>query len=141
MDGSYPHLPFERYADEAIVHCRTEAEAQDVRAAIATRLHECRLELHPEKTKIVYCKDEDRRGTSPNERFDFLGYTFRPRRSKNRWGKYFINFSPAVADKAGKVMRAEMRDWKLHLRSDKSIADLSRMFNPTIRGWLHSSGR
>jgi len=61
------------WATRPIVHCRSEAEAQDVRAAIATRLHECRLELHPEKTKIVYGKDEDRRGTSPNERFDFLG--------------------------------------------------------------------
>lgn len=141
MQRTYPHLPFERYADDAIVHCRSEAEAQEVRAAIATRLHECRLELHPEKTKIVYCKDEERRGTYPNETFDFLGYTFRPRRSKNRWGKYFINFSPAVADKAGKAMRAAMRDWKLHLRSDKSIDDLSRMFNPTIRGWLHYYGR
>ncbi len=86
-------------------------------------------------------EDEDRRGTYPNERFDFLGYTFRPRRSKNRWGKYFINFSPAVADKAGKAMRAAMRHWKLPLRSDKSIDDLSRRFNPTIRGWLHYYGR
>ena len=89
----------------------------------------------------MYCKDDDRRGTYPNEKFDFLGYTFRPRRSKNRWGKYCINFSPAVADKAGKAMRAEIRDWKLHLRSDKSIEDLSRMFNPKIRGWLQYYGR
>ena len=137
----YPHLPFERYADDAIVHCRTEAEAQEVRAAIAARLQECRLELHPEKTKVVYCKDDDRRGTYPNKKFDFLGYTFRPRRSKNRYGKYFINFSPAVSDKAGKAIRAEIRSWKLHLRSDKAIEDLSRMFNPIVRGWLQYYGR
>jgi RNA-directed DNA polymerase len=141
MQRTYPHLPFERYADDAIVHCRTEAEAQEVRAAIAARLQACQLELHPEKTKIVYCKDDDRRGTYLHEKFDFLGYTFRPRRSKNRWGKYFINFSPAVADKAGKAIRAEIRHWKLHLRSDKSIEDLSRMFNPKIRGWLQYYGR
>jgi RNA-directed DNA polymerase len=141
MQRTYPHLPFERYADDAIVHCRTEAEAQEVRAAIAARLQACQLELHPEKTKIVYCKDDDRRGTYLHEKFDFLGYTFRPRRSKNRWGKYFVNFSPAVADKAGKAMRAEIRHWKLHLRSDKSIEDLSRMFNPKIRGWLQYYGR
>jgi RNA-directed DNA polymerase len=73
MRKTYPHLPFERYADDAIVHCRTEAEAQEVRVAIAARMQECRLELHPEKTKIVYCKDDDRRGTYPNEKFDFLG--------------------------------------------------------------------
>jgi hypothetical protein len=118
------------------VHCRTEREAQEVRAAIAARLRECGLELHPEKTKVVYCKDDDRRRTYPNEKFDFLGYTFRPRRSKNRFGKYFINFSPAVSDEAVKAIRAEIRSWDLHLRSDKRIEDLSRMFNPKIRGWL-----
>jgi RNA-directed DNA polymerase len=76
-----------------------------------------------------------------NEKVDFLGYTFRPRRSKNRKGKYFINFSPAVSDKAVKAIRAEIRHWKLHLRSDKSIEDLSRMFNPIIRGWIWYYGR
>ena len=141
MAKRYPQLPFERFADDAIVHCRTEGEAQEVRAAIAARLQECGLELHPEKTKVVYCKDDDRRGTYPNEKFDFLGYTFRPRRSKNRKGKYFINFSPAVSDKAVKEIRAEIRHWNLHLRSDKSIEDLSRMFNPIIRGWLQYYGR
>jgi RNA-directed DNA polymerase len=141
MAKRYPQLPFERFADDASVHCRTEVEAQEVRAAIAARLQECGLELHPEKTKLVYCKDDDRRRTYPNEKFDFLGYTFRPRRSKNRKGKYFINFSPAVSDKAVKAIRAEIRHWNLHLRSDKSIEDLSRMFNPIIRGWLRYYGR
>jgi len=139
--AKYPQVQFERYADDAIVHCRTEVEAQEVRAAIAARLEECRLELHPEKTKIVYCKDDDRRGTYPNEKFDFLGYTFRPRRSKNRKGKHFINFSPAISDKAVRVIRAEIRSWSLPKRSDKSIEDLSRMFNPTVRGWLQYYGR
>jgi RNA-directed DNA polymerase len=141
MAKRYPQMPFERFADDAIVHCRTEGEAQEVRAVIAARLRECGLELHPEKTKIVYCKDDDRRRTYSNEKFDFLGYTFRPRRSKNRKGKYFINFSPAVSDKAVKAIRAEIRSWNLHLRSDKSIEDLSRMFNPIIRGWLQYYGR
>ena len=139
--AKYPQVQFERYADDAIVHCRTEVEAQEVRAAIAARLEECRLELHPEKTKIVYCKDDDRRGTYPNEKFDFLGYTFQPRRSKNRKGKHFINFSPAVSDKAVRAIRAEIRSWSLPKRSDKSIEDLSRMFNPTVRGWLQYYGR
>jgi RNA-directed DNA polymerase len=139
--AKYPQVQFERYADDAIVHCKTEVEAQEVRAAIAARLEECRLELHPEKTKIVYCKDDDRRGTYPNEEFDFLGYTFRPRRSKNRKGKHFINFSPAVSDKAVRAIRAEIRSWSLPKRSDKSIEDLSRMFNPTVRGWLQYYGR
>ena len=88
-------------ADDAVVHCRTEKEAQEVRAAIAVRLKDCGLELHPHKTKIVYGQDDDRRRTYRNEKFDFLGYTFRPRRSKNRFGNYFINFSPAVSRQSG----------------------------------------
>ena len=124
MAKRYPKLPFERFADDAIVHCRTEKEAQEVRAAIAARLRECGLELHPEKTKVVYCKDDDRRRTYPNEKFDFLGYTFRPRRSKNREGKFFINFSPAVSDKAVQEACHSGRDSKLRnlpfKRSDKS---------------------
>jgi len=134
MRRKYPHVPFERYADDAIVHRRTEAEAQEVRAAIAARMEECRLELHAEKTKIVYCKEDDRRRRYPNEKFDFLGYGFQPRRSKNRFGKYFIHFSPALSDQAGKSIREEIRSWDLHLRSDQSIEDLSRMFNPKVRG-------
>ena len=137
----YPQVTFERYADDAIVHCRTEAQAQEVRAAIAARLRECGLELHPEKTKIVSCKDDNRWRTYPNEKFDFLGYTFRPRRSKNRKGGFFISFSPAVSDKAVKAIRTEIRSWKLHLRSDKALEDLSRMFNPIVRGWLQYYGR
>jgi hypothetical protein len=134
-------LATHRYADDAIVHCRTRREAEEVRTAVAQRLHECRLELHPEKTKIVYCKDEDRRGNYPNPKFDFLGYTFRPRKSKNRWGKIFVNFTPAISTSAAKAIRDEIRGWRLQSCSDKSIEDLSRMFNPIIRGWLHYYGR
>lgn len=137
----YPHVPFERYADDVIVHCKTEREAQEVRAAIATRLGECGLELHPEKTKIVYCKDDDRRRRYPNEKFDFLGYAFQARRSKNRKGKHFINFSPAVSNKAATAIRATIRSWNLPQRSDKAIEDLSRMFNPIVRGWIRYYGR
>jgi RNA-directed DNA polymerase len=142
MRRKYPHLLFERYADDVIVHCRTEAQAQEVRAAIALRMQECRLELHPEKTKIVYCKDDDRRRTYAQEKFKFLGYTFRPRRSKNsKNGKFFINFSPAIAERASKAIRDEIRRWQLPKRSDKSLDDLSRMFNPKIRGWFQYYGR
>lgn len=138
---NYPRVPFERYADDGIVHCRTEKQAQEVKDAIAKRLQACGLELHPEKTKIVYCKDDFRHWTYPNEKFDFLGYRFQPRRSKNRKGKFFINFSPAVSNKAAKAMRDTIRSWNLPQRSDKAIEDLSRMFNPIIRGWLQYYGR
>ena len=140
MQRTYPGNPFERYADDVVVHCKNESEASGLREAIANRLTECKLELHPEKTKIVYCKDDDRRGAYPNEKFDFLGFTFRARRSKNRWGKFFINFSPAVGEKAAKSIRETMSSWRIHLRSDKSLEDLSRMFNPVLRGWINYYG-
>lgn len=140
MRRRHPHVPFERYCDDIIVHCKTEAEARHMSVEIEKRLIECKLEIHPEKTRIVYCKDEDRRGSYPNEKFDFLGFTFRPRRSKNRWGKYFINFTPAVSSEVTKAMRREMRSWRLHLRSDKVLDDLARMFNPVLRGWINYYG-
>lgn len=141
LSVNYSQVPFERYADDVIAHCRTEREAQEVRQAIAERLRNCGLELHQEKTKIVYCKDDLRKRKYPNEKFDFLGYEFRARRSKNRKGKYFINFSPAVSSKAAKGIRDTFRSWNLPNRSDKAIEDLSRMFNPIIRGWLQYYGR
>jgi len=137
----HPDVPFERYADDIIAHCKTEEQAQAVKRSIEERLSRCKLELHPQKTKVVYCKDDDRRGSYPNEKFDFLGYTFRSRRSKNRWGKYFINFSPAVSNKAANKMRHEMRRWRLHLRSDKALDDLARMWNPVLRGWINYYGK
>ena len=112
-----------------------------MRKVIAARLQSCGLELHPEKTKIVYCKDDSRKKTYPNEKFEFLGYTFRPRSSMNRKGKFFINFSPAVSNQAAKAIRDKFRSWKLPQRSDKAIEDLSRMFNPIIRGWIQYYGR
>jgi RNA-directed DNA polymerase len=93
--------------------------------------------LHPQKTRVIYCKDDDRRGGYPEQSFDFLGYTFRPRRTKNRWGKRFISFTPAVSNKAAKAMRRTLRDWALHNLSDKSSEDLARMFNPVIQGWIN----
>jgi RNA-directed DNA polymerase len=141
LAANYPQVVFERYADDVIVHCRTEREALTMRKAIAERLQNCGLELHPEKTKIVYCKDDDRRRTYLNEKFDFLGYTFRARSSMNRKGQYFVNFSPAISVKAAQAIRTEVRSWKLPQRSDKAIEDLSRMFNPIVRGWLRYYGR
>ena len=141
MAANYPRVPFERYADDVIVHCRTEREAEEVKKAIAERLRGCGLELHPEKTKIVYCKDELRKGRHDHEKFDFLGYEFRPRRSKSRTGKVFLNFSPAISTNAAKAIRERIRSWKLPKSSDKAIEDLSRLYNPIIRGWFQYYGR
>lgn len=141
MKRNYPNNPFERYGDDSVVHCKTEAEAKILREALAKRLEACRLTLHPEKTKIVYCKDSDRRRRYQNENFDFLGYTFRARRSKSRRGAYFVGFSPAVSNKAAKAMRRTMRRWGLQRRSDKELGDLARMFNPILQGWINYYGR
>lgn len=130
------HIVFERYADDAICHCRTKAEAERLQAAIVERMAECKLALNERKTKIVYCKDDLRRGSWENEQFDFLGFTFRARRSKNRWGKHFINFSPAMSNRARKKISEEIRSWKLHLRSDKTLEDLAHMFNAKLQGYI-----
>ncbi|MCR4320299.1 MAG: reverse transcriptase domain-containing protein, partial [Candidatus Brocadiaceae bacterium] len=90
--NNHPEVSFERYADDTLVHCKTEQQAKLMQQTMEKRLAQCKLELHPEKTRIVYCKDEDRRKENPIESFDFLGYTFRPRRAKNKHGKYFISF-------------------------------------------------
>ena len=141
MVREYPDCPWCRYADDGLAHCRSLAEAEQLRDALEQRLYECGLEMHPIKTKIVYCKDDDRRGSYPVRSFDFLGYTFRARRSKNKWGKYFVNFSPAMSNNAGKAIRQEMRSWQMPKRSDKSIEDLSRMFGAKIQGWINYYGR
>jgi len=137
MRKNFPHIAFERFADDVVCHCTSEAQAKWLRVEIEKRFAECWLELHPQKTKIVYCKDDDRQGNYACEQFDFLGYTFRPRRSKNRKGKFFVNFSPAVSNEATKSIRKTMREWGLHERSDKSLEDLAGMFNPVLRGWIN----
>jgi RNA-directed DNA polymerase len=140
MEKNYPQNPWARYADDGIAHCRTKEEAVTLLASLNQRFNECGLELHPDKTQIVYCKDDDRRGNHPVTKFDFLGYTFCPRRSKNKYGKHFINFTPAVSNKACKAMRQAIRQWRIQLKPDKELMDLSYMFNPIIRGWINYYG-
>jgi group II intron reverse transcriptase/maturase len=141
MAKHHPEIPFERFADDAVCHCSSERQAQMLRADLERRFAECGLKLHPGKTQIVYCKDNVRRGHHPNQKFDFLGYTFRPRLAMNRWGKTFVNFSPGISNRAAKAIRQTMRDWQLDCRIDKRIDDLAKMFNPIIRGWINYYGR
>lgn len=141
MDRNHPDKPFARYADDAVVHCRSKEQAEGLLDSLDRRFKECKLELHPTKTRIVYCKDDDRQGNYSDTSFDFLGYTFRPRRSKNKYGKHFINFTPAVSNKAKTAMQQEIHDWRMHLKPDKTLEDLSNMFNPVIKGWVNYYGR
>ena len=141
MAENFPYLSFERYADDIVVHCRSKAQAKFIRRQIEERLRRCKLEAHPQKTKIVYCKDDDRRGSHAHESFDFLGYTFRPRPSKNRQGKFFVNFSPAMSNRAAQAARATIRSWRIQCRSDKSLEDIARMFRAELSGWLSYYGK
>lgn len=137
MVKEFPNIPWARYADDGITHCTSLKQAQFLLGKLRERFVKCGLELNLEKTKIVYCKDEDRKGDHENTSFDFLGYTFRPRGSKNKYGKYFTNFLPAISDKAKKNIRKKVRDWRLQLKSDKSLQDIANMFNSQIQGWLN----
>ena len=137
MERNFPTIPFVRYADDSVCHCKTEVQAKILKTAIEKRMKEVQLELHPDKTKIVYCKDADRTGTYKNIQFDFLGYTFRPRKSKNRFGKYFINFTPAISNKAIKRIKAVMRGWGWQNKTDKTLEDLANMFNRQVQGWIN----
>jgi group II intron reverse transcriptase/maturase len=142
MQRTYARIRFERYADDILVHCRTEAEAQAVLAAIRGRFAQVGLELHPTKTRIVYCKDDDRPGGSTPIQFDFLGYTFQPRRAKNRWGKFFVSFLPAISTSAATAIRRTIREWRMaSTRNNQSLEDLARLVNPVVRGWLAYYGR
>jgi RNA-directed DNA polymerase len=136
----HPSVSFERYADDIVVHCATEAQAQDVLVAIGERMAQVGLELHPDKTRIVYCKDDNRKGSHEHEQFDFLGYTFRRRTVRSRAGKLFNGFAPAVSDAAAKKIRRQIRSWRLHMRTDRSLADLARWVNPIVHGWINYYG-
>ena len=141
MTRKFPATRFERYCDDIIVHAASEQHAQLMRAAIAKRLAECGIELNEHKTRIVYCKDDDRHGSYEHMSFDFLSYTFRSRLSKSRFGKHFVNFSPAVSGEAKTRMRREMRRWGVARRSDKTLTDLALMFNRQLQGWINYYGR
>lgn len=142
MRRHYPSVQFERYADDAIVHCRSKRQAEVVLQAIRDRFVQCKLELHPTKTKIVYCKDDDRRGEHEPVVFDFLGYTFQPRRAKNRYGKFFVSFLPAISSKSAKKIRKTIREWRLaSTRNNQRLEDLARLLNPAVRGWMNYYGR
>jgi len=136
MQRSFPQIQFERYADDVVVHCMSEAQARHVLEAIRMRLADCGLELHPTKTKIVYCMDDDRRGEYEHVSFDFLGFTFQPRRARSRHGRFFVSFLPAISDKAAKTVRKTIREWRMaSTRNHRSLEDLAKLVNPVVRGW------
>ncbi len=131
-----------RYADDGLVHCKSKQEAQGLLDELRIRFAECGLELHPDKTKIVYCKDGNRKEKHVNWQFDFLGYRFRPRLVKNTKNQsLFTSFLPAVSPSAIKGMRQRVRKSNIRNRSDLSLEEIAKIFNPILRGWVQYYGR
>jgi len=141
MVRNYPDCPWERYADDVVVHCVSEEQAQTLLAGIVTRMEEVGLRLHPEKTRIVYCKDGKRRGKHEHTSFTFLGFTFRPRNVKSKYGTYFTGFLPAMSTEALKAKSAELRSMRIHRRTTLNLGDLARWLNPIVSGWMQYYGR
>jgi RNA-directed DNA polymerase len=141
MKRTYPHIQFERYADDAICHCKSAEEAQALWSALADRFAACKLVLHPEKTRIVYCKDANRRGDFPNQSFDFLGFSFRARKTMWQGILPAHGFMPAASPKALTAISRTIRRWTLHQRTDKSLQDLANMYNQYIGGWINYYGQ
>jgi len=139
MDREHPGSKFERYADDIVIHCDNEKQARNLLDSIAERLGSVGLELHPDKTKIVYCKDTRRPGNSEHTSFDFLGYTFRQRRVFGRKGP-FMGFLPAISDKAKKAIGKKIRDWHLKRRSGTDLSGLAWEINAQVRGWINYYG-
>ena len=142
MKENTPAIHFERYADDIVVHCRSRQQLEWVKKRVERRLKLCKLSLHSEKTRIVYCKDSRRLERGPSHGFDFLGYRFRPRSARNRQGKFFVSFSPAISPKASRSLRQRIRrEWRLTAQTQHSLTDLARHFNPIIAGWINYYGR
>jgi RNA-directed DNA polymerase len=141
MEREFPAVTFERYVDDAVVHCVSEKQARMLRDKIAARFDSVGLRLHPEKTKIVYCKDGKRRGSFEQASFTFLGYTFRARRARDRHGQMFTSFLPAISKEAMKRLNREVRGWRLHLHNTWDLGQIARWINPIVRGWLQYYGR
>lgn len=140
MAREFPGVTFERYVDDAVVHCVSKAQALRVLAALQVRMGEVGLELHPDKTRVVYCKDSNRRGSHEHTAFTFLGFTFRGRCVRLKTGKMFTGFNPAISNDALKKISAQVRSWRLHHRTQVSEADLARRINPIVRGWMNYYG-
>ncbi len=141
VDRHWPGLQFERYADDIICHCVSEKEAKRLKAVLDVRFSECGLSLHPEKTKIAYCKSSNNKGSYPVVSFDFLGHSFKPRKSKNRRGVFFVAFSPAISQKSSKVIRGKIESWRVFRRSKTDLAMIASYSRAKVQGWMNYYGQ
>ena len=142
MQRKHSDKPWCRYADDGLVHCKTKHQAIALLADLKLRFNACGLVLHPDKTKVAYCQDSNRREVHSVKSFDFLGYTFRPRKVKNsNTRNYFVSFCPAISKGSAKSLRDKTRSFKWHLRSGSSLEDIANEFNPILRGWFNYYGK
>jgi group II intron reverse transcriptase/maturase len=141
MAREFPDCPFERYADDGVVHCNSKRQAEHVLAAVAARMNEVGLRLHPDKTRIVYCKDSNRRGEHEHTSFTFLGYAFRPREARSKTGVSFTSFAPAISPQALKAKSDRLRAMRIAHRTDLTLNDLAAWLNPIVAGWINYYGR
>lgn len=142
MAREYSGNPFERYADDVVVHCVSLEQAERLVQAIAARMEVVGLRLHPDKTKIVYCGNRGRRATYEHTAFTFLGYTFRRRGARNERDQVtFTAFTPAISKDALKKISGTVRRWRLGRRTSLTLADIARWMNPIVRGWMQYYGR
>jgi len=142
INRMYSNNPWSRYADDAVIHCKTADEAQAIKRTLEQRLNACGLELHPDKTRVVYCKDTNRIEEHNNIQFTFLGYTFRPRKAVNRKTReVFTSFLPAISNKSKKHIRQTIKKWHLLWMTNKNLDQIAEKYNSIIRGWLNYYGR
>ncbi len=137
MERNYPMAPFARYADDAVIHCKSEKQAKEIKEALTLRMKQCKLELHPDKTRIIYCKDKDRTKDYPITQFDFLGYTYRAVYIKCRDGKLRNNFIASASQKACKSLRNKIKEMELHKMTGSNINIIAEIINPIVRGWIN----
>lgn len=140
MELNYPSIPFERYADDCVCHCHSKQEAENLLVQLQNRFEECHLKLNTEKTKLVYCKDSARKEMHDSISFDFLGFTFQPRKAVNKSKKSFTSFQPAISNKSMNRLREVMRSWNFKQRADKSLEDLASIINNPIKGFINYYG-
>ncbi len=140
MQRNSPNCPFARYADDAVVHCRSQKQAEYLMRSIESRLAECGLTMHPEKSKVVYCKGSNRTENHPQVSFTFLGFTFRPRKAQSHHNRLFTSFLPGACTDALKRMRQTVRRWQLNRQTHVTLADLAMLYNPVIQGWWNYYG-
>jgi len=142
LELNHPTVKFTRYADDGILHCRNKAHAEQTLKAVRERMNECGLELHPEKTKLVYCRDYRRQGNYPVVKFDFLGYSFQPRTTKSRkTGKLFLGYDCAISISSKKRIADKMEELNIEGLTYKSIVGVAQFLNPYIRGWVNYYGK